>query len=151
MRTRRVRATYGRVCTAKPHKYIHQFPISTLFGVFFTSEFKFFKKLIKLIENVPGITRTLLIISVRHNRCTLLPIPSLGICSFWWGGRPVSCDRCNPTTGNGNSLCHRAGDFTYWPNISPVSLNYFPIWPFVQYVRPYLHTFPPEAELLDEI
>jgi hypothetical protein len=66
------------------------------------------------LKNVPGITRTFLIISIRHESVYPVAYSFSGDLEFLVGegGGPVSCDRCNPATGNGNSLCHRAGDFT---------------------------------------
>jgi hypothetical protein len=101
---------------------------------------------------VPGITGALLIISIRHNRCTLLPIPSLGIWSFWWGrGGPSAVTGAIP-------LPEMAIPSVTEPGILPIGQIYhgirriiFPFGRFIQQVKPYLHTFPPEAEFLDEI
>ncbi len=117
---------------------------------FFTFKFKFFKKLIKFIEKCTwNHTNPFNYLNTSQS---VYPVAySFSGDLEFLVGRPVSCDRCNPATGNGNSLCHRAGDFTYWPNISWDSLNYFPIWPFIQKVMQYMHSLPPEAEFLDEI
>ncbi len=80
------------------------------------------------MKNVPGITRTLLIIPLRHKSVYPVAYSFSGDLEFLVGeGGPSAVTGAIPLLEMAIPSVTEPGIL---PNISLVSLNYFPIWPF---------------------